>query len=214
MIVEEHVRAYINSLNPEEESFVASLEKKAHENHVPIIREEMREYLRLLVTMTKPQKILEIGTAIGYSAIIMHEKQPEGGVITTIERNEKRYEQAVENIQTAGYQDAITVRFGDAIEVLQEIKDSYDFIFTDAAKGQYSNFFDLTLNRLKPGGVLVCDNVLQEGSVAQSRYAVTRRDHTIHSRMREFLYMIKHHEQLETVVLPIGDGVTVSYKKC
>ena len=107
MIVEEHVRAFINSLNAEEESFIASLEQKAHENHVPIIREEMREYLRLLVTMTKPQKILEIGTAIGYSAIIMHEKQPSGVTITTIERNEKRYGQAIVNIRAAGYEDAI-----------------------------------------------------------------------------------------------------------
>ena len=188
------------------------LQKEAHDNHVPIIREEMRELLRLLVTMEQPMNILEIGTAIGYSAIVMNEKQPEGGRITTIERNDKRYERAIDNIAKAGRQDRITVHFGDAVEVLERIDDTFDFIFTDAAKGQYSSFFDLTLHKLKPGGLLVCDNVLQDGSIAQSRYAVTRRDHTIHSRMREFLYMIKHHEQLETVILPVGDGVTISKK--
>lgn len=212
MIVDEHVRAYINSLNPQERPLLHELQVQAQRGHVPIIREEMRELLRFFVTMHKPMRILEIGTAIGYSAIVMHECQPQGGSITTIERNEKRYKTAVENIKKAGMQDAVQICFGDALQVLEELTDDYDMIFTDAAKGQYQNFFSLCEQHLRPGGLLICDNVLQEGTIARSRYAITRRDHTIHGRMREFLYMLKNHPAFQTTVLPLGDGVTVSYK--
>lgn len=212
MIVEEHVQAYINSLNKEEDSFILRLQKEAHEHHVPIIREEMRELLRFLIKIKKPHRILEIGTAIGYSSIVMHRCQPEGGKIVTIERNDGRYEQAKANIKEAGLESEIQIYHADAKDIFAQLTGEFDFIFTDAAKGQYMNFFEPSMNLLKTDGLLVCDNVLQEGSVAQSRYAVTRRDHTVHKRMREFLYFLKRNEMLDTIVLPVGDGVTISRK--
>lgn len=213
MIVEEHVQSYINSLNKEEDSFILQLEKEAHEHHVPIIRSETRELLRFLVRMKKPARILEIGTAIGYSAIVMHKCQGQDGKLDTIERNEKRYNSACANIEKAGFSESIQIHFGDALDVLEQLKESYDFIFMDAAKAQYENFLERCMGRLDREGILVCDNILQDGSVAQSRYAVTRRDHTVHDRMREFLYNLKRKETLDTVILPVGDGVAISRKK-
>lgn len=213
MIVDEKVTKFIHTLNREEDIFIQRLEKEAHENHVPIIREETRELMKVLMYMKKPKRILEIGTAIGYSSIIMATHMPEDGKIITIERNDDRYEKAIANIKEANLEHKIEVRKGDALDVLKEVKGNFDFIFTDAAKGQYQNFYDLTIEKLVPEGTLVCDNVLQDGEVALSRYAVTRRDHTIHQRMREFLYQMKQDTRLETVVLPVGDGVTISYKR-
>lgn len=213
MIVEEHVTAFINSLNAEEAPLILELEREAHEHHVPVIRKETRELLRFLLRLQRPKRILEIGTAIGYSAIIMRQALEGELAIDTVERNEGRYKRAVDNIKRAGLSKDITVHFGDAVEILGTLEQTYDFIFMDAAKGQYRNFLELCMDKLSDNGLLVCDNVLQEGSVAQSRYAVTRRDHTVHSRMREYLYAMKHHACLDTVILPLGDGVSIS-RKC
>lgn len=213
MIVEEHVQSYINSLNKEEDSHILQLEKKAHEYHVPIIRQETRELLRFLVRMKRPKRILEIGTAIGYSALIMRYCQGETGEIDTIERNVKRYEQAVSNIQQAGFAESIHIHFGDAVNILENLGEMYDFIFMDASKAQYMNFLERCETLLHKDGILVCDNILQDGSVACSRYAVARRDHTVHGRMREFLYQLKQSDMWDTVILPVGDGVALSRKK-
>lgn len=213
MIVEEHVTAFINSLNTEETSLILELEREAHEHHVPVIRKETRELLRFLLRLHRPGSVLEIGTAIGYSAIIMRQAIEGDMKIDTIERNQGRYDRAVDNIKKAGLAEDIMIHFGDALEVLSTLDKSYDFIFMDAAKGQYHHFLELCIGKLSKNGLLVCDNVLQEGSVAQSRYAVTRRDHTVHGRMREYLYEMKRHAYLDTVILPVGDGVTVS-RKC
>lgn len=212
MIVDTQIVEYINALNNESPEGVKMLEQEAHEFHVPIVREETRELLKTLVTMVKPLRILEIGTAIGYSSIIMHQCQPEGGVITTIERNDNRFERAMANIKKPGYEDAITVIKGDALEKLQDLtkEPAYDFIFMDAAKGQYQAFFDLAKEVLKPGGLIVCDNVLQDGDVSKSRFGVERRNRTIHGRMRDFLFWLKRNEEYQTVILPIGDGVAIS----
>ena len=130
-----------------------------------------------------------------------------------IEKYEKRIPQALENFRRAGKEEAITLLAGDASAILKELKGPYDFVFMDAAKGQYIHFLPDILRMMPRGGMLVSDNVLKGGEIMESRYAVVRRDRTIHSRMREYLYELKHNEQLETAILPVGDGVTVSVRK-
>ena len=156
---------------------------------------------------------MEVGTAIGFSALLMSEYGPRDCHITTIEKYEVRIPIARENFKKAGKEKEITLIEGDATQILKELTGPYDMIFMDAAKGQYIHFLPDILRLLPTGGILVSDNVLQDGDVLQSRYAVTRRDRTIHSRMREYLYELKHHEGLQTDILPIGDGVAVSVKK-
>ena len=158
-------------------------------------------------------KILEVGTAIGFSALLMSEYAPQGCHITTIEKYEKRIPLAKENFKKAGKEDKITLLEGDAVEILADMQETFDFIFMDAAKGQYIHFLPDILRLLKPGGLLVSDNILQDGDIVESKYAVTRRNRTIHNRMREYLYALTHHEELETVILPVADGVTLSTKK-
>lgn len=213
MVTEEHVRLFINSLNTEEDAAILALERYAREHHVPIVKPETRELLRFLVGLKKPNTILEVGTAIGYSAIMMCKEMSANGRIDTIERNEQRYQQALANVAQFGFDNRIHVHFGDAIEVLKTIKTQYDMVFIDAAKAQYGRFFELCMDNLAKDGILICDNVLQEGNVAQSRYALTRRDHTVHARMRQFLYELKHDERFRVVILPVGDGVALVQNK-
>ncbi len=212
MIVDERMVAFINSFDKGNTPFLDELEKYAKETDVPIIRKEMQTFLRFLLRLTKPMKILEVGTAIGFSALLMSEYAPEGCQITTIEKYEKRIPLARENFRRAGKADSITLLEGDAVDILKELKGFYDLIFMDAAKGQYIHFMPDILRLLPPGGLLVSDNVLQDGDIMESRFAVTRRNRTIHSRMRDYLFELTHHEQLETCILPVGDGITVSVK--
>ena len=163
--------------------------------------------------MKRPKKILEVGTAIGFSALLMSEYAPEGCQITTIEKYEKRIPLAKENFKKAGKDHLITLLQGDALEILPSLTEQYDFIFMDAAKGQYIHFLPDILRILSPGGILLSDNVLQDGDVVESRFAVTRRNRTIHSRMREYLYTLKHMEELTTAIIPLGDGVALSTKQ-
>ena len=135
------------------------------------------------------------------------------GHITTIENYEKRIPIARENFRRAGKEDQITLIPGDALEVMKELSGPYDFIFMDAAKGQYIHYLPEVLRLLAPEGVLMSDNVLQDGDVIESRFAVERRNRTIHSRMREYLYELTHHGELQTSLLPLGDGVALSVKK-
>ena len=179
---------------------------------MPIIRKEMQSFLRFLLTMKKPMKILEVGTAIGFSALLMSEYAPQGCQITTIEKYEPRIPIAKENFQKAGKEEQITLLEGDATEILKELTGTYDLIFMDAAKGQYIHFMPDILRLLAEDGLLVSDNVLQDGDVIESRYAVVRRNRTIHGRMRDYLFELTHHPQLETCILPVGDGITLSIK--
>lgn len=212
MIVDSNITEYIRSLIREEKNDLEKIEQEARENHVPIVKPETQELLRTLVLLKKPMKILEVGAAVGFSSLYMNSYQPEGGIVLTIERNDKRILKARENIRKTGKEQAVTLLEGDAIEILKEIKGSFDLIFVDAAKGQYIHFLEDVLRLLAPEGVLVSDNVLQDGDVAKSRYAIERRDRTIHKRMRDYLYTIKNHPLLETVILPVGDGVAISIK--
>ena len=213
MIVDERMTAFINSLDSGNTPFLNEIEKEAKKTNVPIIRTEMQSFIKVMLAVRKPMSILEVGCAIGFSALFMSEYAPEGCHITTIEKYEKRIPVAKENFRRAGKEEAITLLEGDAADLLLKLTEVYDLIFMDAAKGQYIHFLPEVLKRLSPGGILISDNVLQDGDIIESRFAVTRRNRTIHSRMRDYLYELKHHPLLETVILPIGDGVTLSVRK-
>ena len=212
MIVEERMAAYINSLDRGNTPFLDQLEIEAVQNRVPIIRREMQSFLKVLLLSLRPLNILEVGTAVGFSALLMSEYAPQGCRITTIENYEKRIPIARENFKKAGKEDVITLLEGDAADILKDLDDRYDLIFMDAAKGQYIHFLPEILRLLRTGGVLLSDNVLQDGDIIESHFAVERRNRTIYKRMRDYLYTLKHHEQLETAILPLGDGVTMSTK--
>ncbi|MGN0376797.1 MAG: O-methyltransferase [Suilimivivens sp.] len=213
MITDERINTFINSFDTGNTSFLNELEQYAIKTNVPIIRPQMQSLLKLLLTMKQPKQILEVGTAIGFSALLMSEYGPKECKITTIEKYEKRIPIARENFKKAGKEEQITLIEGDAAEILKELKGPYDLIFMDAAKGQYIHFLPDILKLLPKGGILVSDNVLQDGDILESRYAVTRRNRTIHTRMRDYLYELKHHEELQTDILPVGDGVTISVRR-
>ena len=213
METNERMETFIDSLDKGNTPFLDKIEKYALETEVPIIRKSTQSFLKFLLAYAKPKHILEVGTAIGFSALLMSEYGPKDCHITTIEKYEKRIPIAKQNFKEAGREEQITLLEGDALEILKELKGEYDMIFMDAAKGQYIHFMPDILRLLSPGGLLISDNVLQDGDVVESRFAVTRRNRTIHARMRDYLYELKHHEQLETAILPVGDGVTVSVKR-
>jgi len=213
MIVDERTVSFIDSLDSGNPEYLEELEAYAKETDVPIIRKSMQSFLKFLMKTKCPENILEVGTAIGFSALLMSEYAPKDCKITTIEKYEKRIPLALDNFKKQGKDEQITLIAGDATEVLKSLEDTYDFIFMDAAKGQYIHFLPDILRLLKPGGLLVSDNVLQDGDVMESRYAVTRRNRTIHARMRDYLYELTHMEELTTAILPVGDGVTVSVKE-
>ncbi len=212
MITDERVSAFINSLDRGNTDFLNEIEDLCRKTNVPVIRPQMQSLLKMLLAASRPKKILEVGTAIGFSALFMSEYAPKGCMVTTIEKYEKRIPLAKENFCKAGKEKSICLLEGDAAEDLAGLDEEYDFIFMDAAKGQYLSFLPDVLRLLRTGGLLVSDNVLQDGDIIESRFAVTRRNRTIHSRMREYLYELKHNENLETAILQIGDGAAVSVK--
>lgn len=213
MIIDERMAAFIDSLDRGNTPFLDEVEKHALEAGIPIIKKPTQSLLKFLLAAARPANILEVGTAVGFSALLMSEYGPEGCRITTIEKYEKRIPAALENFRKAGRADFITLLEGDAADILGGLEGSYSMVFMDAAKGQYIRFLPDILRLLAPGGLLVSDNVLQDGDIIQSRFAVARRNRTIHARMREYLYVLKHHPLLETVVLPVGDGVTLSVRR-
>ena len=212
-IVNERIVDYINSLDKGNSPVCNAIEKEALADGVPIIRKEMGNLLKVLLLLKRPQKILEVGTAVGYSSILMSENMPENCRITTIENYEKRIPVAKNNFKRAGKEEVITLLEGDAMDILKELDGTYDFIFMDAAKGQYIHYLPNVLRLLSDGGCLVSDNVMQDGDIIESRFAVERRNRTIHARMREYLYELKHREDLVTSIIPLGDGVAVSIKQ-
>lgn len=213
MIANERIISYINSLSTEDTPFLTELEKWALKERVPIIRKETQSFLKMLLAMKQPEHILEIGTAVGFSSLMMSECVSENCTITTIENYEKRIPIARDNFVRAGKDHQITLLEGDATEVLKGLTGPYDFVFLDAAKAQYIYYLPELLRIMPEGAVLVSDNVLQDGNIVESRFAVERRDRTIHARMREYLYELTHRDDLVTSVLPLGDGVTVSVRK-
>ena len=200
MIVDERLVTYINSLDTGNTPILDEIEREALASFVPIIRKEMQSFLKVLLSIKRPKRILEVGTAVGFSAILMADY-------------EKRIPIARENFIRAEKEEQITLLEGDAKDVLETLTEPFDLIFMDAAKGQYLNFLPRVLELLQPEGILISDNVLQDGDIIESRFAVTRRNRTIHKRMREYLYTLTHSEELTTAVLPVGDGITISTKK-
>lgn len=212
MIKDERLVTYINSLDSGNTKLLEEIEREAKDAYVPIIRKEMQQFLKWLLTLKRPERILEIGTAVGFSALFMAEYTPVPCEIDTIENYKKRIPIALGNFKRAG-RDEITLIEGDAKDILPTLKTNYDLIFMDGAKGQYISFLPEAVRLLNPGGVLISDNVLQEGDIIESRFAVTRRNRTIHKRMRDYLYTLTHHQELVTAVLSVGDGISVSTKK-
>ena len=215
MITDIRIQTFIESLDKGNTPFLEELEKWAHENDIPIIKRPAQSLLKFYLAQTKPANVLEIGCAVGFSAILMATYGPKDMKITTVENYEKRIPIARENFKKSGYEDRIDLRFMDAMELLKELAEDnkrYDMIFIDAAKAQYIRYLPYAKQMLNDGGLLISDNVLQDGDIVQSRFAVTRRNRTIHSRMREYLKALSDDEELSTMILPIADGMTVSVK--
>ena len=212
MIVDERLVTYINSLDTGNTEILDEIEREALETYVPIVRKEMQSFLKMFLAATRPMKILEVGTAVGFSTLLMCEYGPENLKITTIENYEKRIPVAKDNFRRAGRESQITLLEGDAGEILKNLTGTFDMIFMDAAKGQYIHWLPDVLRLMKEGSVLVSDNVLQEGDIIESHYLVERRNRTIYKRMREYLWQLTHSPVLRTSVLPLGDGAAVSVK--
>lgn len=211
-IVNENIVSFINSFDEGDSVLCGEIEREAREALVPIIRKETGAFLKTLLAMAKPRNILEIGTAVGYSAILMSENTDDEAHITTIENYEPRILAARENFRRAGKESRITLMEGDAARVIKTLTAKYDFIFMDAAKAQYITILPDILRLLEQGGLLITDNVLQEGEIVKPRFGVTRRNRTIYGRMREYLYAVTHCGELKTSIVPIGDGITLSVK--
>lgn len=213
-IVDPYVEAYIKKLLCQNNAHLSALEVYADEHHVPIIQPEIAQYLKVLFSIHQPKAILEIGTAIGYSGSLFAFEM-KSGTIDTVELNEAMYEYAqttFENLRQYVPDVQVTQHLGDAMEVIQNLDKQFDLIFIDAAKGHYKAFFDLCYPKLKEGGIIVSDNVLYKGMIATDEYAVKRKV-TIIRRMRDYLDYIAHHPELETTIVPMGDGLAISYKK-
>lgn len=208
----DYINEYLRAIQPKSPGLLGEIEELADKTGLPIVQPEVAKLIRVLLSLKKPKNILEIGTAVAYSAIMMSEYlQPEGKIVT-LERFDIMQEAARKNIKEANLEDTITMIEGDAGEILPTLEGNYDVIFMDAAKGQYHQFFPHCMRLMNEGGLLIADNVLHKGMVAKSRYAIPRRQRTIHKRMRNFLWTITHHPELETSILPMGDGVAVCYK--
>lgn len=213
MIVNERITDYLDSLSARNSDLTEKIREEAVSDRVPVIRRDSEALLKTVIAMVRPREVLEIGTGVAYSALVMKESMPEGSHITTVEDYPPRMEKAAENIRLSHAEDCITLIREDAGNVIPGLKEeSFDLVFLDAAKGQYASWLPYLLKCLKQNGVLFSDNVLQNGSVTESRFAIDRRDRTIHSRMREYLYLLTHTEGLCTSVVPTGDGTAISVK--
>lgn len=213
MIVSERYVTYLSSLTREEIPYLQEIEEEAINNYVPIIRKDTQDFMKWMMQTLQPKSILEVGTAVGFSALLMASYNPAACHITTIENYEPRIPVAKENFKRGNKEECITLLEGDAMEILPGLTESYDFIFMDAAKGQYPAFLPYLKERMHSGSVLVTDNILQEGDLLESHYAIERRNRTIHKRMREYLQMLTGDEDFVCSILPVGDGLAVCTMK-
>lgn len=209
MTADGRVISYINSLGIENNAFLEELYKSAVSRNIPVVRRESQSFIKTLLQMLAPERILEIGTAVGFSALLMAFYSDEKCVLTTLEKEPRLAEEAVFNISRAGMEKRIRVIQGDANETLKTLEGAYDLVFMDAAKAQYESYLSEVKRLMRKGSVLLADNIFQEGSLTESRFLIERRDRTIHKRMREFLYDIKHDPVLETSLIPLGDGMAL-----
>lgn len=206
------IEEYIRNTLPENKGLLREIEIYADENHIPIVHKEVGALLQVITKAAKVKKVLEIGTAVAYSTLLFSEAMGEDGYITTIERNKKMISLAKKNIERAGKTGSIRIIESDAVMVLKQLKDKYDLIFLDGAKGHYKYFLNESIDLLNSGGILISDNILYKGMIATDKLVV-RRQRTIVNRMREYLQYICNHPQLVTSIIPIGDGLAVSYRK-
>lgn len=214
MITLDRVSSFIKSYIKDDEDLLGQIYSKAIYDKVPVMRPETKEFIKTQLLIKKPMNIIEVGTAVGYSALFMSQFIADDARITTIELDEERVKEAEANIIKAGKKEQIQIIQGDAAEVLKTLTDSvYDFAFVDAAKGQYINYLPDVKRIMKPEGVIISDNILQDGEVLESHFVVEKRNRTIHDRMREYLYVITHDEELATSILSVADGIAVSVKR-
>lgn len=211
MLQNERISDYLDSLCPGNSHLTEKIRSEAVAMNIPIIRRDGEQLLKVLLELKKPEKILEIGTCTGYSAIIM--AQSCDADITTLEIGEADYVKACANVELAGFNDRIHCIHTDATDYLDACNETFDFVFMDAAKAQYINWLPKVTQILEPGGILLSDNVLHDGDIAESRFAVERRDRTTHARLREYLYELTHSEDYVTSVMNVADGVAVSVRK-
>ena len=209
MIINDNITTYIHSLEPDGPDWLEKVRCYAEEEQVPVIRREMEPFLKVLLNIARPGRILEIGTGIGYSALFMNHVLPETKIIT-IENYEPRLQDCRRFL--AG-RERITLLEGDGAQIIRGMNEPFDLIFLDAAKGQYLQMLPDIKRLLDPGGILLADNVLQDGTLARSRYIIPRRQRTIHSRMREFLWEVKHCPEFDASVITIGDGVLLGVRR-
>lgn len=211
---QERLSAYLHSLSRGQGEYLDSIRREAERDQVPIIRIEMESFLSVFLDLMKPEAILEAGAAVGYSSMFMaRQTESLGSRIDTIERDEARIAAAKKNIGASPWTERIHLIRGDVLEVFRMFcreGRKYDLIFMDAAKGQYIRYLPLALKLLRKGGILISDNVLQDMTILDSRFALERRERTIHKRMRDYLYILKHTDGLLTTVVPIGDGAAVT----
>ncbi len=211
-VTDETMNTFLRTIQPMYDGMLGEIQREANAANVPIVPLETARLISVLLTMKRPKHILEIGTAVGFSAGLMSRYLQPGGTVTTIDRFEVMLKDARPNIKRMGLEDTITILEGDAADILPTLEGPYDVIFLDAAKGQYSSFLPHCLRLMPVGGILIVDDVLQGGTIAQTRYSVPRRQRTIHKRLRTFLWDITHNEALETSIIPIGDGMALCYK--
>lgn len=216
MVEHERFESFLESIPDGLPSHLRDLEIENLRDGIPIIRKGGERLIRFMLELKKPVNILEVGTATGFSALYMLEFIDKKAKITTIEKMEERAVRAKENFKKYDKDGRITLIKGDAFDILPQLvseKNTYDFIFMDAAKGQYINFFENIKKLLAPRGLLITDNMLQEGRLLESRYTVVRRERTIHKRMREYVNLLLTDKEFETMLLEAGDGMAVSIKK-
>lgn len=211
-IVYPYITEFLRDGIKESTGILKMLEDEAKRDEVPIIQPEAARLLSVLCEMKKPERILEIGCAIGYSALLMAEKLTENGTLLTLELDEEMAKRARKNIELAGKTDKITVRCCDAVETVPTLTGEYDIIFLDGPKAHYIHMLNDCIRLLKPGGLLISDNILYKGMTADPEHVI-RRKITIVKRLQHFIKAQMQRDELETVVLPLGDGMTVAVKK-
>ena len=211
MITNLKVLEYLDIISPVNSQTVEEIRSVAKENYIPIIKRDTENLLKFVLKMQNPKSILEIGCAVGYSAIVMLENS--GADIVTVEKMPERVEEAKKNIKYANLEDRAKIIEGDAGEILERLVNEnkkFDFIFMDAAKAQYITWLPTVKALLKDEGIIFSDNCLQEGDLLESSFAIRKRDKTIHKRMRDYIYLLLHDEDLESWIFSIGDGVLLS----
>ncbi|AQM60874.1 MULTISPECIES: O-methyltransferase [Clostridium] len=211
-ITYDYMEEYLRGLIGENKGILKEIEDFAKENGVPIVQKEAGKFLEFMVSMKRPLKILELGTAIGYSSILMYNAAKTNPDIVTIERSQEMIKLAKENLKKFNLEDKITIKEGDCLEILENLDEEFDLIFMDAGKGHYNHFLPHCLRLLKQDGIIIADNVLFRGMVP-SDDLVKRRKITIVKRMRTYLDMVSNDENLITSVIPMGDGIAITKRR-